>query len=288
MALFFKWMLWILLGLLALFVIVWVYFRFFMSFGASPEEIAQKMAKAPYPVTSQTYLSGANTMHYMEGGRTDKPVAVVFVHGSPGNWEGWQSYLTDSVLCEQARVIAIDRLGYGGSMPGEPVSSIGAHAASLRPLVDSLHAHGKVILVGHSMGGAIVARAAMDFPELLDAVVILAGSADSKQEKVMGIQYFIQHKATRWLIPPDLDMSNRELMPHGEELASMKGRWKDIQIPVTILQGKKDQLVPWQNAEFISQEITLRPPKVIYFPEENHFIPWTQREVVRREIMAYF
>jgi pimeloyl-ACP methyl ester carboxylesterase len=286
MAIFFKWLLWILMGLLVVFIAVWVYFRFFMSFGASAEEITRRMALAPYPVTSHTYLADTHTMHYMAGGQADKP-AVVFVHGSPGNWEAWSSYLTDSTLCEHARIIAIDRLGYGGSTPGEPVASLQVHAASLRPLVDSLHRQGKVILVGHSMGGPIVARAAMDFPELLDGVVILAGSADSKQEKVMGIQYFIQHKATRWLIPPDLDMSNRELMPHGEELSYMKDRWKDIQVPFTILHGKKDQLVPWENAEFMEQQMTLRPPKMIYFPEENHFIPWTQQEVVRREIMGY-
>ncbi|MDX2284984.1 MAG: alpha/beta hydrolase [Bacteroidia bacterium] len=283
-ALVIKWLLRILLGLLGLLILFWIYFRFFASFGPSSKEVAARMAQAPYPVTARTYLHGADTMRYLQGGRPDGP-ALVFVHGSPGNWEAWEAYLRDTALCEYARIYAIDRLGYGGSMPGTPVASLEMHAASLRPLVDSLHAAGKVILIGHSMGGPIVARAAMDFPELLDGIMILAGSADPAQEKVMGIQRFIQHRATRWLIPPDLDMSNRELMPHAEELARMQPRWDSIPIPVTILHGQKDQLVPWQNAEYMASRMPSNPPRLILLPEENHFIPWTRTDTVRAELI---
>lgn len=280
-----KWFLWILLVLFGLFVLFWVYFRFFMHFGDSPEEIAARIKKAPYPVTAHTYKASDRTMRYFQGGKEGQP-AVIFVHGSPGNWEAWEKYLTDSLLCQEARIIAVDRLGYGGSTPGIPVASLEEHAASLRPLVESLHAVGPVILVGHSMGGPIIARAAMDYPTLVDGLLILAGSADPALEKVRGIQHFIKHKATRWLIPPDLDMSNRELLPHAEHLALMTPRWNSLAMPVTIMQGKKDALVPWKNAEYMQGLMQAHPPKMVWFEDENHFIPWTQQAAVRAEIMS--
>jgi pimeloyl-ACP methyl ester carboxylesterase len=285
MPLIIKWMLRALLLMAALLLLLWVYFRFFFHFGPSASELARRMEQAPYPVSSKFYVSGGDTMHYMEGGRPDRGT-LVLVHGSPGNWEAWERYMRDSLLCAEARVVAIDRLGYGKSSPGLPVPDLGRQASSLRPLLDSLKRQGPVVLAGHSMGGPIAARAAMDFPELLDGLLILAGSADPALEKVMGAQYLAERPAFRWLLPPDLDVSNRELMPHGPELAAMEARWAGLRVPTTILQGKRDHFVPWQNADYMARLMTARPPKLIYLPEEDHFIAWTQQDLVRQEALA--
>src|SRR6478752_7744178 len=43
---------------------------------------------------------------------------VLFIHGSPGSWRDSLDVLRDPLLAERARLIAIDRPGFGGSGHG--------------------------------------------------------------------------------------------------------------------------------------------------------------------------
>jgi pimeloyl-ACP methyl ester carboxylesterase len=53
----------------------------------------------------------------------------------------------------------------------------------LKPIVAKQRQNGKqVILVGHSLGGPLIARMTMDYPELIDGLVFVAGSVAPKLE----------------------------------------------------------------------------------------------------------
>jgi pimeloyl-ACP methyl ester carboxylesterase len=86
--------------------------------------------------------------------------ALVFLHGLLGSSASWRYQF--AALAPQARVIAWDAPGYGGSDPlptgaGEP--DLAAYAAALAILLRHLGA-GDITLVGHSFGGVLAAAVA--------------------------------------------------------------------------------------------------------------------------------
>ncbi|MDO5662487.1 MAG: alpha/beta fold hydrolase [Brachybacterium sp.] len=62
-----------------------------------------------------------------------------------------------AALAEDARVVAYDRAGYGGSTPASAPRDLDALASDLALVVDALRGDAeRVVLVGHSWGGPIV------------------------------------------------------------------------------------------------------------------------------------
>ena len=79
------------------------------------------------------------------------------------------------------RVVAVDRLGYGKS--SKPLISYNFNfvAANMKALLDELGIE-EVAIVGHSMGGMVVSRFAMLYPEITSHVVMVnqIGLTDSR------------------------------------------------------------------------------------------------------------
>ena len=78
--------------------------------------------------------------------------AVLFIHGLLGSHRNW-AHLIDR-LDDAHRVIVPDLFGHGASAKPVGDYSLGAHAATLRDLLDRLDIE-QVTLVGHSLGGGI-------------------------------------------------------------------------------------------------------------------------------------
>src|SRR5580700_5280003 len=116
----------------------------------------------------------------------DNPEAtILFIHGAPSSMSYWKAYLADSVLLSRATLYSVDRPGYGYSGLADPLPDIGAQAGIIRLILDSLHtAHHPVIVVGVSYGAPIAARLTMDYPELVDGLVLMAPPLGPGQEKI--------------------------------------------------------------------------------------------------------
>ncbi|MDT8428287.1 MAG: alpha/beta hydrolase [Pseudomonadales bacterium] len=80
------------------------------------------------------------------------------------------------------RVIAIDRIGYGKSSKPIIPYNFNFVAANMKSLLDELGIT-EVALVGHSMGGMVVSRFAMLYPEITTHVVLVnqIGLTDQRQ-----------------------------------------------------------------------------------------------------------
>lgn len=96
---------------------------------------------------------------------------IVFVHGLLGSHRTWD-HLVDR-LAAGHRVIAPDLVGHGGSAKPRGDYSLGAHAGTLRDLLDQLGV-GPVTLVGHSLGGGIALQFAYLFPERVSRLVLVS------------------------------------------------------------------------------------------------------------------
>ena len=168
----------------------------------------------------------------------------MFVHGSPGTWDAFLGVMSDPRLVARAHVMAIDRPGFGGSSAGGHEPSLARQAEAVAAVLRERSPGRRALLVGHSYGGPVIARLAMDHPEQVAGLVLVAASIDPKLEQTMWIQRAADSRALAWTLPSTITACNRELMALRGELEAMLPLWEQVRAPVTVIQGDADRLVP--------------------------------------------
>lgn len=211
---------------------------------------------------------------------------IVFVHGTPGSWQGFLDYLVDARLADAHRLVSIDRPGWGRSGRGNVETSLAAQSAAIAAVIEAEDTDQGVFVVGHSLGGTIVARLAMDRPELIDGTVIVSASLDPEVERSTWYQSMARWKLVRWVVPEDLDWANAELEPLAEELAKMTSLWPKVAGVITVLHGEKDGLVPVAHAGYTEKLAKNADVHTVVWPNEGHFVLWSNRGLVVDEILA--
>ncbi|MBK9014315.1 MAG: alpha/beta hydrolase [Saprospiraceae bacterium] len=259
----------------------------FMKFRRSDEkQRAYLLEKGQSNVTFGTYETDGRTIHYTRSGTEGLPL-VLMVHGSPGASDAMLDYLADTSFTRQALVVSVDRPGFGYSDFGKTERSLKKQAQQLRPLLEKYRkGSGKAILVGHSYGGPLIARMAMDSPELVDGLVMVAGSIDPQLEPAYWWSRPLDWWILRWMLPGAFRVSNQEILPLKKELEDMLPFWADISCPVTVVQGTKDRLVSAANADFAKKMLpNSRRLKIEMLEGEDHFIMWTKEKMIAEKIL---
>ena len=252
----------------------------------SQKAIFKEFKDTGYEPKISTYQIDQREIYYVEIGNDTLPT-VIFVHGAPGSWTAFKNFMIDSALLSQVRMIAVDRPGYGFSGLGKEETSIEKQAAMLKPLLEK-NTHAKLpILVGHSYGGPIVARMAMDFPNQVGALIMAAPAIDPAHEKFFLVNRPANWFIFRWMIPRSLRVSNDEKLSHVKELEKMLPFWEKIQNPTTLIHGEKDKIVPIENSYFGEKMIPKSSLKAIYEPKLNHLIPWKRPDLIKNNILKY-
>jgi pimeloyl-ACP methyl ester carboxylesterase len=119
---------------------------------------------------STTVRAGGLDLHCLLWGRAGDPVAVL-VHGNGGHAHWWDPVVP--ALVPGWRLVVPDLRGHGESAwPAEPAYGLRDFAADLGAVCDAL-APGPVALVGHSMGGRVVVRAAAERADRVRGLAIL-------------------------------------------------------------------------------------------------------------------
>ena len=116
----------------------------------------------------RTATLNGHEFSYLDSG--DGP-ALLFIHGLTGSQRNW-AHLID-VLNHDHRVLAPDLFGFGASAKVMGDYSLGAHAATLRDLLDLLGIN-RVTLVGHSFGGGVAMQFCYLFPERVERLVLVS------------------------------------------------------------------------------------------------------------------
>lgn len=226
-----------------------------------------------------------NSLQYLEIGQDTAKPTVVFLHGSPGALSAFQPYYTDRLLLAKCNLISLDRPGFGYSNFGVAEPSLEQQSAALAQVL-SEGSRSKVILVGHSMGGPVIARAAMDYPELIDGLVMVAPAVSPALEPSNTWRKVVNFLPLRLFTPPALRVCNQEILPLKSELEEMLLGWSAMRIPVTVVQGMEDELVPMGNAAFVKDNMVHDSLVNIHYVEGgDHFILWSEVPLVRSEIL---
>ena len=209
--------------------------------------------------------------------------ALLFLHGSPGDWKAWAPYLKAPELAEFSTRIAVDRPGFGGSHAGGVMPHLREQAALLTALIPPGK---KAIVVGHSLGGPLAAWMAIDAPDRVCAAVSIAGSLSSKHEAPRWYNRVADLGLLAWAIPAELIQSNYEMMPLATELIALESALGKLRVPLVLMQGGNDSLVDPATTD----EVVKRSPAawltVQRLPLESHFVLWEKPEVVIQTILG--
>jgi 4,5:9,10-diseco-3-hydroxy-5,9,17-trioxoandrosta-1(10),2-diene-4-oate hydrolase len=226
-------------------------------------------------------VGGGIRFHLHDVGEAQKGT-LLFLHGSgPGasgysNFKGNYPYLNERGY----RTLVPDLFGYGYSdKPEEGNFDLEDLAAQMRGLLDALDV-GKVSLVGNSMGGAIAIRFALDYPERVEKLVLMAPGGIEAREVYMEmegikamlaslgkppsresmldtfkLQLFDESKITDEILEERLQIL--KLQPKGL-LARLKvndqqERLSEIAAPVLCLWGVNDKFCPATGAMKIAE-----------------------------------
>lgn len=100
--------------------------------------------------------------------RGDGPLAIVFVHGWSCDRSYWKAQLEP--ISRRHTVVAVDLAGHGESGFGRKDWTMAAFGGDVAAVVRQLDLR-RVILVGHSMGGNVIAEAARQLPGRVIALV---------------------------------------------------------------------------------------------------------------------
>lgn len=270
-------------------IIACLVFDHYVQFRRSDEELNKIFAEEDIDANIHYYTTHGRRLRYVAAGNDSLPT-LLFLHGSPGSISYYSRRYSDGSLQGNFRMYAVDRPGYGYSGLGDPEPSIKKQAEMIRPLLDSLNkAQHPVIVVGSSYGASIACRLAMDYPGLVDGLVLTGPAIGPGLETYFGITPFIEHWSIRWFIPRIFRSANTEKVHHKNELEEMLPSWKNIRVPVYYLQGENDDIVDTSNAGFARKHLINAPSLEIKFLiGRKHLLAQYEWQAIKQAILDVY
>ncbi len=144
--------------------------------GAVVTFVGARLIERAHPPRGRLIEIGGLRQHVLElgkrAGTRDAP-PIVLLHGAGCNLEDMRLALGER-LASNHRIILLDRPGLGWSeRTGREGSSPAYQAAVLRNLLDRLEVK-RAVLVGHSWGGTLALTFALDYPQRVAGLVVIA------------------------------------------------------------------------------------------------------------------
>lgn len=225
--------------------------------------------------------------------------AVVFLHGWGLSHRTYRHGL-ERIVGRGARVLAPAMPGFGGTAPLPPRQfSLEGYADWVAAFIREVGVEGPVTLVGHSFGGGVALRTAHGHPELVGQLVLvnsIGGSVWANRDelpvllsdrpiwdwglhlaahalsvrsftRVMpviaadAVPNFLLHPGTLWRVGR---------LARDANLASELEDLKQRGLPIVIVWGRDDTVLPWACAESLA--VALGGPRVVTVPGNHSWL----------------
>ncbi len=156
-----------------------------------------RQIEAAVPPTGRFIDIAGQSIHYTDQGSGP---AILFIHGLGGQTRNFPPAVIEP-LARSHRVVVFDRPGSGFSTrPYNAAANLRAQAATVAALIERLGLH-RPVLVGHSLGGALALTLALEHPDCVGALALIAPltqSVDASPEPFRGL--VVQSPLKRLLI----------------------------------------------------------------------------------------
>lgn len=238
--------------------------------------------------------------------------AVVFLHGFCESKELWPDFVKP--LTSQFRIICLDLPGHGESAAPDDYS-MESQAEQVYETLQGLNV-GKMLLVGHSMGGYVSLAFAEKHPEMLRGLCLfhstaLPDSPEKKENRLKTMEFVQKHGMEKFMdsfVAPLFAPSNREVCQ--QEIQKMQNIGKSTSLetvigcleamrnradrteelrkaafPVFFIAGKEDPAVP---LEATLQQCHLSTNSMTYFIGEVGHMGMFERTAATRQALLKF
>jgi pyruvate dehydrogenase E2 component (dihydrolipoamide acetyltransferase) len=220
-------------------------------------------------------------LRYLERG-TGSAAPVLLIHGFGGDLNSWM--FTQPALAEDRRVVALDLPGHGGSVKevgtGDAETLAGSVEAALAALgIERYH------LVGHSLGGALAALVALHRPERASSLSLIAPAglgpeingafisaflaAGRRREAIEALSLLVHDPGmvSRFMVEEVLRYKRLDgvaaaltaiaaaWFPHGRQAVDLGARITALPLPVQIIWGRADRIVPVAHTDALSARL---------------------------------
>ena len=246
--------------------------QFGMKDRTSDKKAKEKFLKAGVTLYTDSFDADGFDIHYTKTGIDTFPT-LFFVHGSPDNWSRYEQFMQDKDLLTKYRMISIDRPGFGFSQFGD-AKNLADQSKLIALFTRSINNGKPIFAIGHSYGGALVAKLQVDHQGLFDGLLFLAAAVDPKKEKPEKWRFIMKTPPLKYLLPGEYRPSNTELVYLKKDLKELDKEWDKITCPVWIFHGDKDTYVPVANVDYAKEKlINARSVEVKILNGAEHFIP---------------
>ncbi len=225
-----------------------------------------------------------------------KPFEILFMHGTLSDKNASKSlFLEDFCKRNDIGYIAFDFIGHGQSSGKYTDGTIGLWLDNALEVIDKI-AKKPLIIVGSSMGGWIALLAALARPEQIIFVVGLAAAPDftvdlwnsfSDQQKKDIQEKGIIYIPNGWT--QEGDPWTKKLFDDAEKHLLFKDENQlNIQCPLTLIQGAKDDCVPVQTVFKIMKAVKTNDVKIVILKNSGHRLSEPDElTVLENELLAF-
>ncbi|KAA9155141.1 alpha/beta fold hydrolase [Amycolatopsis acidicola] len=169
-------------------------------------------------------------LHVRTSGPAQAETTMVLVHAWTQDLTEWDPILP--LLPPDVAVLRYDHRGHGGSMPAAPgTATLAQLADDLAELIAARAPEGRLVLVGHSMGGMTLMALAERHPELVgervDAVAFISTSCSNMDKLTLGLRGAAGRAAIRVdkRLGVTLSRYGKEYLPIPAVLARPATKW---------------------------------------------------------------
>ena len=202
---------------------------------------------------------------------------VVFLHGLHSDRNGTKALATEAwCRAHGLPFVRFDMFGHGGSSGAFEEGTISRWTEDTLAVLDSL-TQGPQILVGSSMGGWVMLRAALRRRDRVAALVGLAAAPDftrdlmwrelsEDQRNLIKSQGYIDLPSC---YGPEPYRISRKLIEDGEDNLLLDGPIA-LTCPVRLIHGQHDQDVPWRTALRLAERLESDDVEVTVIKRGEH------------------
>ena len=225
---------------------------------------------------------GDRSISYLSLGPDDGDV-VFLIHGFGADMNGWM--FNQPVLAKEHRTVALDLPGHGRSAKDVSTGDVAVFSHVVSGFI-SEKGFEKVHLVGHSLGGGAALEAAAQ-PSVV-SVTLIAPVGFGKEINTEFMEGFISAKRRKALqlvleqLVADPALIGREMMEDvlkfkrldgvdaalrkivsanfdgGSQSVDLRGTVSDLSIPVTVIWGAEDKIIPSAHSEGLPTRIEVQ------------------------------
>ena len=254
-----------------------------------------------WPSLTRTELVLGRRVRVIDTGPADATASppLLFIHGLGGLWQNW--LLNIPAFMGTHRCIAPDLPGFGASEPPRDKISIKGYARAIDALCRELGVD-RVTIVGNSMGGFTGAEVALEFATRVERLVLVSAAGLSaevaRREPVLAVARVLAMSSTRAgaynrsvITRPRIRRAALQgVMRYPERLSaplvyeqlqgsgrpgfvdaldalisySFRDRLASIEVPVLVVWGENDMLVPVADAQRFVDLIGTNARKVVF------------------------